>query len=40
MSSEDEIISMWLADMYDEDETDTTDVDFFLSLVGNHRGVF
>ncbi len=34
MYSEDEIISMWSADMYDLDETDVTDVDFARSIIG------
>lgn len=34
MYSEDEIISMWAADMYDLNETDVTDVDFALSVIG------
>lgn len=34
MYSEDEIISMWSADMYDLDETDITDVNFAISIIG------
>lgn len=34
MYSEDEIISMWSADMYDLDETDVTDVHFAMSVIG------
>lgn len=34
MYSENEIISMWAADMYDLNETDETDVDFALSIIG------
>lgn len=34
MFSEDEIISMWSADMYELDETDVTDADFARSLIG------
>lgn len=34
MYREDEIISMWAADMYDLNETDVTDVDFALSVIG------
>ena len=34
MYREDEIISMWSADMYDLDETDITDVNFAMSIIG------
>lgn len=34
MFNEDEIISRWVADMYDQNETETDDVDFLLSIVG------
>lgn len=33
MYREDEIISMWSADMYDMDETDITDVNFAVSTI-------
>ncbi len=35
MYREDEIISMWSADMYDMDETDITDVNFAVSTIGS-----
>lgn len=34
MYNEEKIISKWIADMYDYDETDTTDVEFALSVIG------
>lgn len=34
MYSKDETISMWSADMYDLDETDITDVNFAMSIIG------
>lgn len=34
MYREDEIISMWSADMYDLNETDLTDVNFAMSIIG------
>ncbi len=36
MYNEEEIISKWIADMYDHDETDTTDVEFALSVIGTN----
>ena len=33
--NEEKIIAKWAADMYDANETDTADVDFALSIVGD-----
>ena len=35
MFNEEKIIAKWAADMYDANETDTADVDFALSIVGD-----
>ncbi len=34
MYNEESIISKWIAEMYDQDETDTSDVNFLLSIIG------
>lgn len=34
MFNEDAVISQWVADMYDQNETQTDDVDFLLSVIG------
>lgn len=36
MYNEDQIISKWIAEMYDRHETDTTDVAFALSMIGTN----
>ncbi|WP_157668692.1 class I SAM-dependent methyltransferase [Lachnoclostridium phytofermentans] len=35
MYKEEAIISKWIADMYEKDETDTNDVEFLLSVIGS-----
>ncbi|HIR56149.1 MAG TPA: class I SAM-dependent methyltransferase, partial [Candidatus Gallacutalibacter pullicola] len=36
MYNEEKIISKWIADMYDYNETDITDVEFALSVIGTN----